>query len=304
MTHAQTQSRTKPQALLIANAHSRRGAALVGPAAERLWRNGLDVSLKDCPSREALPTLIEAHAANTNLVVIVGGDGTLNAAAPALIRTGLPLGIVPGGTANDLARTLGIPDDLEAAARIIGEGHTRTVDIGTVNGHHFFNVASIGLSVDITRVLTRDFKRKFGKAGYALATFQALVRSRPFHATIVAGETRAKVKTLQVAVGNGRYYGGGNAVEATAAIDDQHLDLYSLEFARAWKLALLAKSFRYGEHGAWDEVRAVRAKEFDVITRTPKPVNADGELVTHTPAHFRIEPNAVTVLCPKAQAGA
>ena len=301
MTHA-LHRKTKPQALLIANPHSRRGAALVGPAAERLWRVGLDVSLKDCGSREGLPALIEAQAASADMVVVVGGDGTINAAAAALIKTGLPLGIIPGGTANDLARTLGIPDDVDAAARIIAEGHRRSVDVGTVNGHHFLNVASIGLSVDITRVLTRDFKRRYGKVGYALATLQALARSRPFHATIVGANERVEVKTLQIAIGNGRYYGGGNAVAKTAAIDDQQLDLYSLEFARAWKLALLARSFRYGEHGAWDEVRAVRAKEFDVITRSPKPVNADGELVTETPAHFRIEENALTVLCPKAQA--
>ena len=95
-----------------------------------------------------------------------------------------------------------------------------------------------------------------------------------------------RVRTLQIAVGNGRFYGGGNAVEKDAAIDDQHLDLYSLELDRAWKLALMARSFRYGEHGAWDEVRAVRAKEFDIRTRKPRPVNADGEIVTQTPGPF------------------
>jgi diacylglycerol kinase family enzyme len=124
-----------------------------------------------------------------------------------------------------------------------------------------------------------------------------LARARPFRATIRSEHESVRVSTLQIAVGNGRYYGGGNAVEKTAAIDDQHLDLYSLEFKQAWKLALLARSFRYGEHGAWKEVRAVRAKEFDVLTRSPKPVNADGEIVTETPAHFRVEPNAVSVFC-------
>jgi len=103
---------------------------------------------------------------------------------------------------------------------------------------------------------------------------------------------------LQIAGGNGRFYGGGNVVEKDAAIDDHRLDLYSLELTRAWKLALMARSFRYGEHGAWDEVRAIRAQEFDVRTRRPRLINADGEIVSETPAHFTISPSAVTVFLP------
>jgi YegS/Rv2252/BmrU family lipid kinase len=301
MANAQAKVPARPKALLIANTHSRRGAELVGPAVARMLQSGLDVTASDAGSRDALAELILSRARSCDLVILVGGDGTINAAAPALIATGLPLGIIPAGTANDLARTLGIPDDVDGAAQVIAEGFRRSVDVGNVNGHYFFNVASIGLSVDLTRVLTRDFKRRYGKAGYALATLRTLARARPFHATIASADKSLQVKTLQIAVGNGRYYGGGNAIEKSAAIDDQHLDLYSLEFARAWKLALLARSFRYGEHGAWDEVRAIRAKEFDVLTRTPRPVNADGEIVTTTPAHFRIEPDAVTVFCPRAR---
>jgi diacylglycerol kinase (ATP) len=112
------------------------------------------------------------------------------------------------------------------------------------------------------------------------------------------------VRTLQIAVGNGRYYGGGNAVEKNAAIDDQHLDLYSLEVKRAWTLALMARSFRSGEHGAWEEVRAIRAKAFEVRTRRPRDVNADGEIVTRTPAQFSIRPAAVRVFAPEPELSA
>ncbi|HEY8564571.1 MAG TPA: lipid kinase [Beijerinckiaceae bacterium] len=289
----------KGRALVIANGTSRRGAAVLEPTLEQLRVHGLDPVVQDCGSRDDLAQAILASAHRCDRVVVAGGDGTLNAAAPALVATGLPLGIIPAGTANDLARTLGIPDSIPDAVKIIAEGHTRRIDLGTVNGHPFFNVASIGLSVDLTHVLTRDFKRRYGKVGYAFAALRALARARPFRATIKGEDEAVRVSTLQIAVGNGRYYGGGNAVERTAAIDDQHLDLYSLEFRQAWKLALLARSFRFGEHGAWNEVRAVRAKQFDVLTRRPKPVNADGEIVTSTPAHFRIEPNAIEVFCRK-----
>jgi diacylglycerol kinase (ATP) len=292
------------RALLLANRKSRRGAELVDPAAEQLRGHGIEVLVEDCATREQLAQQILRHASGIDRVVVAGGDGTMNAAAQALVATGLSLGILPAGTANDLARTLGIPEDVEAAARIIAEGHSRTIDLGDVNGHPFFNVASIGLSVELTKVLTRDFKRRYGKLGYGLAAIRVLARARPFQATIRSGGSAVRAGTLQIAVGNGRYYGGGNAIEKTAAIDDQRLDLYSLEFRQAWKLALLARSFRYGEHGAWDEVRAVRGKEFDVVTRRPKPVNADGEIATHTPAHFRIKSNAVRVYCPRERAEA
>ena len=86
--------------------------------------------------------------------------------------------------------------------------------------------------------------------------------------------------------------------EPIALYEIEPFYLYSLELKQAWKLALMARSFRYGEHGAWEEVRAIRAKEFEIRTRRPLPVNCDGEIVTRTPARFTIRPSAVTVFAP------
>ena len=286
------------RALLIVNSHSRSGASQCERAVAILKAHGIEPLHRECESREDLSPLIARHAGDVDCVVVGGGDGTLNAAALGVIDAKLPLGILPLGTANDLARTLDIPFDLDAAADVIAAGKTRRIDLGLVNGQPFFNVASIGLSAELAQKLTRDIKRRFGRLGYALVAVKVLAQARPFRATIIGDGESVRVKTLQIAVGNGRYYGGGNAVEKDAAIDDEHLDLYSLEFNRAWKLALMARSFRNGAHGAWREVRAVRAKEFDIRTRIPRPVNADGEIVTHTPAHFSIRPSAVTVFAP------
>ena len=190
--------------------------------------------------------------------------------------------------------------DLDSAIAVIAVGYTQKIDLGEVNGLPFFNVASLGLSAELAESLTSDVKRRFGVLGYAFTALRVLASARPFRAWITAGGATKRVFTFQVAVGNGRYYGGGMAVEKDAAIDDRMLDLYSLELKQAWKLAFMAPSFRRGEHGAWQEVRAMRGGAFEVRTRRPRPVNADGEIVTQTPARFTLLPGAVTVFVPEA----
>jgi diacylglycerol kinase family enzyme len=146
--------------------------------------------------------------------------------------------------------------------------------------------------------MSRETKRRLGRLSYALAALRVMARARPFSALIVSEGDVARVKTFQIAVGNGRYYGGGNAVEKSAEIDDGRLDLYSLEMDSLWKLAWMAPSFRSGEHGAFEEVRAVRGRNFEIHTRRPRRVNADGEILTTTPARFSIIPGAIRVFAP------
>jgi YegS/Rv2252/BmrU family lipid kinase len=286
------------RALLVINAQSRLGCDLLQPALEALTRKGIEPVHRACAQRETLSPMIESESKGCDLVVVGGGDGTLNAAAEGVMRSGLPLGILPTGTANDLARTLGIAADIETATDVIGAGHTRRIDVGEVNGVPFFNVASIGLSAELAQTLTGDIKRRFGRLSYGIAAAKVLLRARPFSAWIKSETESVRVKTLQVAVGNGRYYGGGNAIEKSAVIDDQCLDLYSLEFKEVWKLALMLPAFRSGEHGTHDEVRSMRSSAFVVETRRPRPVNADGEIVTKTPARFGVRPAAITVFAP------
>jgi diacylglycerol kinase (ATP) len=285
------------RALLIANPRSRSGSGAV-TAEAALMAAGLEVTVVTTQSRHEVSALIESHADAVDCVVAAGGDGTMNAVCDGLMATGLPLGILPMGTANDLARTLAIPTDLNTAARIIAAGHETRIDIGTVNGHPFFNVASIGLSADLAHALTPQRKRRFGRFAYALTALQILLSARPFRAMIATQSGVTRAKTLQIAVGNGRYYGGGMAVESGATITDGKLDLYSLELSGVWKLLLLARSFRHGAHGLWQEVRTEKCVSFEVRTRRPRPVNTDGDLTTFTPARFEIRPKAVRVFVP------
>ncbi len=280
------------------NTRSRGGKDAHDTAARILEDEGFHLTSEDCADSDALQAAIRRAAGSVDVVVLGGGDGTMNAAAPALLESGLPLGVLPLGTANDLARTLGIPLDLEGAARVIADGHVRRIDLGEVNGRYFFNVASIGLSVDVTRELTQETKRRWGRLGYPIATFRALWRMRPFHAEIRHDGCVDRVRAIQIAIGNGRHYGGGMTVEEDARIDDGRLDLYSIEFAQFWRLLLIYPAFRAGRHGLWREVRTAACTEVEIRTRRPRPVNTDGELVTRTPARFSIRKGALAVLVP------
>ena len=202
---------------------------------------------------------IRAERHNLDLVVLGGGDGTMNAAAEALVEAGLPLGVLPLGTANDLARTLRIPRDPAAAARVIVEGRTRAVDLGRANDKLFFNVASIGLSVRVARHMRRSgWKARFGALSYPLTVWRVLREAHSFKAEIEIDGSRERLRTIQLAVGNGRFYGGGMAVDEEAEIDDGLLHLYALKPQPLWKLILRARAFRSGRHDDPSAVHQLR----------------------------------------------
>lgn len=287
------------RALLLVNRHARHGQNRITEAIEQLKKLGFDLQEESMDNAQQLPELIRRYQNRVDLVIIGGGDGTLNAAADALVETQLPLGILPLGTANDLARTLGIPNSLPEACKIIAQGQVRRIDLGWVNGKYFFNVASMGLSVQITERLTKETKRRWGIFAYAITALQALWKARPFRAEIrIEGES-IRVKTVQIAVGNGRYYGGGMAVAHDATIDDRRLDLYSLELKHWWQIIALLPAMRGGRHTAFPGVRALRGQKIQVYTSKPRPINTDGEITTHTPADFRVIPQALAVLVPQ-----
>jgi YegS/Rv2252/BmrU family lipid kinase len=284
--------------LLLHNAKARRGGGALELVRARLQAGGLTVTVEPFENLPEIARDITRLHESSDAVVVCGGDGSISSAAPAVIESGLPLGIIPAGTANDLARTLSIPLDFAAAADLVVAGQTRPIDVGLVNGHAFFNVASIGLSSELAQKLDPEMKKRFGRLGYAVAALRILSSAKRFRARIVEKGNGTQVKTYQIAVGNGRLYGGGNVVAETAAIDDGRLDLYSLEMPNLWKSVLMARAFRTGTHGAWKEVRTARCVEFNVETRHPMPVNTDGEIMTATPAHFRVLPAAIRVFAP------
>ena len=287
-----------PRALLLVNRHARRGKDALSEAIDLLKNLDLVLIEESTNHPRQLPDLIRRYHDQVDLVIIGGGDGTLNAAIDGLISTGLPLGILPLGTANDLARTLGIPTSLPEACQIIAGGQIKQIDVGRVNDKYFFNVASLGLSVQITQNLTKEAKRRWGVLAYAATTLRVIWQSRPFRAEIlIAGET-LPVQTIQIAVGNGRHYGGGMVVAEDAAIDDQRLDLYSLETKQWWQILALLPTMRQGNHAILPGVRVLQGQEIEIRTSRPRSINTDGEITTHTPAKFSVIPQALRVLIP------
>jgi diacylglycerol kinase (ATP) len=289
------------RALLIVNRNSRNGASDIEAVCVRLRDAGFEL-LQPAPSGEQdVAALILRHRHEIGLVIIGGGDGSMNAAAPALVETGLPLGLLPLGTANDLARTLGIaPDPLQACDTICA-GVRHRIDLGLVNGRHFFNVAHVGLGEQVARELSGSSKQRLGVLAYPLGLARALRAMRAFRAQLVCDGRRRQLRTIQLAVGNGRHFGGGMTVAAPARIDDGCFFLCSVA-PPGWRDVLGAlgriPDLRAGRFAACDPVFVEQARCIEVHTARPMPVSADGELVAHTPARFELAAAALEVFVP------
>jgi len=287
------------RALLLVNRHSRRGKESLALVIKQLQQLGFHLVEESTEQPKQVSNLIRQYRNQVDLVIVGGGDGTLNAAIEGLIDTQLPLGILPMGTANDLARTLAIPNSIPEACQIIADGKIRRIDLGRVNDKHFFNVASLGLSVEITQQLDKEVKRRWGVLAYAITALKVIYHARPFRAEICDQNQYIPVRTVQIAVGNGRYYGGGMVVDENATIQDGKLDLYSIEMQHWWQILLLLPAMRRGKQVNWPGVRTLEGQEIEVHTRRPCPINTDGEIITHTPAKFLLVPKALPVIVPK-----
>ncbi|MCU1787374.1 lipid kinase [Pectobacterium polaris] len=298
MSHYSATKESGPTALLWINKQARNGDSSARYVKELLQQSQISIVEPDENDTGSCSDIIRAYADRVDFVIIGGGDGSLNSAALGLVDTGLPLGVLPLGTANDFARTVGIPRDIRQAVQVIANGQQRIVDLGEVNGHLFFNVSSIGFSAALARGLSAKSKKRWGTLGYALAAFKLLKQSRPFRVEIEHDGIKERVRTVQVSVGNGRFYGGGMAVADSAAPDDGLLDVYSLEVSHWWEMVALIPFIRRGTHGRWRKVRAFSAKQLTLNTTRPHDINADGELIGKTPAVFGIREKAIQVFAP------
>ena len=284
--------------LLLINPHSRRGSAFQPAVLDFFRANDIDAILPDQDGDPDLTDLMRRLAGRLDAVVVGGGDGSVHAALPGLLDTGLPLLVIPLGTGNDLARGLELPSEPLEAAALLLTGGRRKIDLGRANEVLFVNVANMGLSVEVTRALDGDLKRRFGILAYPIAAWRALSRLRPFRVRIrLSGET-IDVRSLQLAVGAGRHYGGGMVIHEDARIDDGRLWLYSIAPRSFWHLVRNAFAWRAGRHRAAERTTARSAPWFEISTRRRRTVTADGETVTRTPVRFEVLPRVLEVIVP------
>lgn len=304
MTSPATIAPADTDVALVINAGARRGRDALLGAETALRRAGFrSVAVHPVSSGGELATTLGAVVGSgPGLLVVGGGDGTVGCAADRVRGTSTVLGVLPLGTANDFARTLEIPTDVPAAVRTLVAGQVVDVDLGRVDGHTFLNVASIGLSVEVTRRLTPGLKRRLGPAAYPAATLAAYRHHRPFGARLDFPDgdhpTLELDDLIQVAVGNGRHYGGGNSVSPTASLDDHLLDVYVIERGRLRDHVSIARFLKDGTFVEHERVHHLTTRRVRVTTDTALPVNLDGELGLSTPADFTVERNALHVMVP------
>jgi YegS/Rv2252/BmrU family lipid kinase len=292
---------TGTRALFIVNRHSRSGREDLSAVVRLLEEHGFDVRARPVDRSGDVADAIREEADGVDVVILAGGDGTMNAAADALVECQLPLGILPTGTANDLARTLGIPVSVPEALEVIIEGHLRAIDLGRVNGKHFFNVASIGLSAELIRHHTAERKRRWWIFAYVFSIADAYRATVPFRALVRCNGRTVRLRAIQIAVGNGRHYGGGMTVSEHAAIDDEHLDIYVIKPISFWALIALFPKLRWGRMQGSEAISVMRGGEIEIRTRRPMPVNTDGEVTTSTPARFEVVPKVLAVFVPASE---
>jgi YegS/Rv2252/BmrU family lipid kinase len=235
--------------------------------------------------------------------VVVSGDGLLGAVGGAMAGAETPLGIVPGGRGNDLARVLGIPDDPVEAVSVLAAGESRRIDVGEANGKRFLGIVSVGFDSEANRLANEtSFMR--GNLVYAYAAVRTLLSWKPGRFTIRVGEERRRFSGYSVSVANSRAFGGGMFIAPSAELDDGEFDVVAVGAVGKLRfVGNLPKVFK-GTHVDEDEVHVFRAAQLELTASRPFPVYADGEHLTELPAKLRVLPRALSVIVPASGAGA
>jgi YegS/Rv2252/BmrU family lipid kinase len=231
--------------------------------------------------------------------VVISGDGLLGAVGGAMAGSETPLGIVPGGRGNDLARVLGIPDDPVEAVAVVAAGQSRRIDVGEANGKRFLGIVSVGFDSEANR-LANDTTFLRGNLVYAYAALRTLLSWKPGRFTVRVGEERVRFTGYSVSVANSRAFGGGMFIAPGAELDDGEFDIVTVgDVGKLRFVGNLPKVFK-GTHVDEDEVRVFRAAKLELTASRPFPVFADGEHLTDLPASLRVLPRALSVLVPPA----
>jgi YegS/Rv2252/BmrU family lipid kinase len=236
-------------------------------------------------------------ASEGEIPVVMGGDGLVGQVGGVLTGAEVPLGIIPGGRGNDLARVLGIPKDVEGAADVLAAGNVRRIDVGEVNGHRFVGIASCGFDSVANRI-ANEAELIGGNLVYLYAGLRTLATWRPARFTVTVDGRRHEFSGYTVAAANNKAYGGGMFVAPHAELNDGQLDVVLIEqIGKLRYLANLPTVFK-GTHVEKEGVTVLRGAEVEIEADRPFAVYADGDHLADLPARVHVLPSALGVIAP------
>jgi YegS/Rv2252/BmrU family lipid kinase len=285
-------------------------AGRLAPAAEQALRDlGLSVRREHTRDLDHARILGRDAVAAGETVVALSGDGLLGAIADALRELpGAVLGLIPGGRGNDLARILGIPDDVAGAAEIVAAGHTRPMDLGLVEeltgedrGRAFVGIASVGFDSDANRI-ANEAPAWLGGLVYAYGALRALAgwRHARFEVELEPPGERRTLVGFSVGAANSRAYGGGMRAAPGAMLDDGLLDIVALgEIGKVRFLTRILPRVFKGTHVEEPEVTVLRAREIIVSADRAFTMYADGDPIGELPVRVRALAGAIAMLLPR-----
>jgi diacylglycerol kinase (ATP) len=268
---------------------------------ELLRRHGLgDELIEPGSEQEAIEAARDAVDGGYDVVVAAGGDGTIGLVGRQLMGTRTALGILPLGSVMNIPRMVGVPRDLEDAARILADGHVRSIDVGQVGDRIFFEAGSVGMHAAATRELPKVDRGDYGALVRSIA---AVFRYRPSEMRIeLDGDRSIETKALLVAVANGPFMGPGATIAPEALLDDGLFDVrVFLDYTKGELVRYLA-SIAFGHRAPERRSLTERASRVRITSGRPLPARADAQDLGTTPVVFEIRPSVLTVVAPDPSA--
>jgi YegS/Rv2252/BmrU family lipid kinase len=291
--------------VLVASPHAGRSHQLESARAA-LAANGLSIA-RELPIRRLsdLGPLLRDSSGVGWLVIAAGGDGTVGAVSNHVVNTRAVLGILPLGTSNDFARSLGIPMKVEKAVRLFTEGKVATVDVGrlVVAGEepkHFVHAATAGLNVSFAKLATRaSVRRRLGRLTYAVAGALALRDLRSFGCRLTYEGRTEHYELTHLSVINAPVFGGFLGMRVSGSDpDDGLLDVLAVEALPAHRLILVAIHQLFHIGRPIKGIHAIHVGELKAHTDEPLEVALDGEILGRLPADFVVAGEALRVVTP------
>lgn len=275
----------------------------VEAALTTLREAGWDIALRETTGQgDATQFAREAVEDKVDVVVVAGGDGTVNEALQGLgEQRHTALAVLPGGTVNVWATELGVGEDKTKVAERIAAGRRRSVDLGKVNDRYFLMMVSAGFDAEASAKVAetpglKKIKRRTGPLAYALAAMQTLQNFRGRTVQLTVDGQQARHKALMIIVGNTRLYGGIAEITYQANADDGMLDLCVLTGHGPLDLLRRAVAIVLRRHRQDDKIDYRKAKQIEIRSPQPLRIQADGEDIGSTPATIRVLPAALEVI--------